>query len=252
MADAQISSPAVEAGESVYTIAPAVEFTLKTISAEFADNGAAAAWLPAVLISSDAGLVIARAVDQAVQVQAGDDASVSFFPGVKHAGGGASALDLPWGMRQGDAPTTGTACVLGTAFDDGPAFYTWDAFNKCIILHEPGQYLMMASLTYDETAAGTTPANGRLSLTVDVTETGLSTSWNPWFPILEHTTQVGSTDSAGHKWWFCQATGFVGFDPRMTSVRIRYFAGFSTAATPDAVIEWGIVKISTLSATFPP
>jgi hypothetical protein len=85
MADAQIWAPDVAAGESVYTVGGTVEFTLKTVNADFTDNGAASAWLPCVLIVSDAGHVIARSVDPAVQVAAGSDASVSFFPGVKHA-----------------------------------------------------------------------------------------------------------------------------------------------------------------------
>lgn len=100
MADAQIWTPDVGAGETVYTVGGTVEFTLKTVNADFADNGATSAWLPAVLIVSDAGHTIALAVDQAVQVQAGSDASVSFFPGVKHAGTSSNGGDLPWIRRR--------------------------------------------------------------------------------------------------------------------------------------------------------
>ena len=86
MADAQIVNAAVAAGESPCTLPGSVEFTLKAVNADFTDNGAAAAWLPAVLVTSDSGHTIALAIDPAVEVAAGSDASVSFFPGVKHVG----------------------------------------------------------------------------------------------------------------------------------------------------------------------
>lgn len=113
MADAQIWAPDVGAGETVYTVGGTVEFTLKTVNADFTDNGAASAWLPGVLIVSDAGHVIARAVDQAVQVQAGSDASVSFFPGVKHAAAAAAAAGTPWALLDS---TAGEALARSSSF----------------------------------------------------------------------------------------------------------------------------------------
>lgn len=91
MADTQILNPSVEDAESVYQVPGPVTFVLKAVNADFADNGAAGSWLPAVVVVSDSGHVIARAVDQAVLVAAGGSAAVSFFPGVKHAASSAVA-----------------------------------------------------------------------------------------------------------------------------------------------------------------
>lgn len=82
----QISVPQVTAAPSNYTLAPNVELILKAVNADFTHNGAAVDWLPAVVLISDSGHVIARAVDRNVKVTAGDDAEVSWFPGVKNAG----------------------------------------------------------------------------------------------------------------------------------------------------------------------
>lgn len=78
--DTQLLSTAVAAGSSDYPVKPTVEFRLKAVSAEFTDNGAAVAWLPAVVLISDSGHVIARALDTSVTVAAGGSADVSFFP----------------------------------------------------------------------------------------------------------------------------------------------------------------------------
>src|SRR5438128_1549498 len=85
--DRQILGSGTKAAPLDYTLPPSVALRLKAVEALFTDNGAAVDWLPAVVILSDSGNVIARAVDQSVKVTAGDDAEVSWFPGVKHAGG---------------------------------------------------------------------------------------------------------------------------------------------------------------------
>ena len=103
MADAQIFSGAARAGQSDYTLPDLAEFTLKAVNALFTDNGAAGDWLPAVVIFSDSGHVIARAADQAVLVAGGDDAEVSWFPGVKNAGAGFEGL--PEARASGPVPS---------------------------------------------------------------------------------------------------------------------------------------------------
>lgn len=87
----QIFAGSVEAAPKNYTLAGNTELLLRAVNATFTDNGAASDWLPAVELISDSGHVIARAVDQGVIVTAGDDAEVSWFPGVKHAAGAASS-----------------------------------------------------------------------------------------------------------------------------------------------------------------
>jgi hypothetical protein len=53
------------------------------VNADFDGSGAAGDYLPCVTIVSDAGEVVARAVDQGVKVTAGSDAEVSWFPWLK-------------------------------------------------------------------------------------------------------------------------------------------------------------------------
>ncbi len=117
MADAQISNPAVAAGKSVYTVKRDVEFTLKAVNADFDGSGAAAAYLPCVLIASDAGLVIARACDQAVTVAAGASAEVSFFPRVKHC---PEVVSGPRCVLLGKANGTDTLAIPLTTAVPGP------------------------------------------------------------------------------------------------------------------------------------
>jgi hypothetical protein len=119
VADAQITNPAVAAGASVYEVPRTVEFTLKTVNALFTDNGAAGDWLPAVVIRSDAGLVIARAADQAVLVSGGDDAEVSWFPGVKNTGAGFRGL--PEARASGPSPSAAIPSGVVQTFQWGSA-----------------------------------------------------------------------------------------------------------------------------------
>lgn len=112
--DTQLLSTAVADGNSDYLVKPAVEFRLKAVSAEFTDNGAGAAWLPAVVLISDSGHVIARALDTSVTVAAGGSADVSFFPRgrrVKAAAG--PILDFNVGeIGNTIATTLGTTCTV--------------------------------------------------------------------------------------------------------------------------------------------
>lgn len=100
MADSQILNAQVEASQSAYPVPDSVRFILKSVAASFLDNGAAGNWIPAVLIQSDSGHTIARALDPSVVVTAGDDADVSWFPGVKAGGGGSTATAFPWIRRR--------------------------------------------------------------------------------------------------------------------------------------------------------
>ena len=99
MADTQIFSGSVEDAPKTYRLPSGVEFILKAVNADYADNGAASDWLPCVTIVSDSGHVIARAVDQAVKVTAGSDAEVSWFRGVKHFAAAAPSGGAPDTVR---------------------------------------------------------------------------------------------------------------------------------------------------------
>lgn len=114
MADVQIAHPVNTAIPSSYVVKDAVELRLKAVNADFNGAGAAGTYLPCVTILSDAGLVIARAVDQGVSVAAGSDAEVSWFPWLKHraASGAASG---PSCQLLGSANGTDTNTITLTA-----------------------------------------------------------------------------------------------------------------------------------------
>lgn len=86
MADAQIFLPASANAPKTYVVPDAAEFLLKAVNADMDGSGAGSDWLPCVTILSDAGEVIARAVDQDVKVLAGGSAEVSWFPHLRRKG----------------------------------------------------------------------------------------------------------------------------------------------------------------------
>ena len=83
MASEPVRSTAVAAAPKDYSVAANQQIRLLSVTANFTDNGATGSWLPAVIIEDNNGNALVRAVDQGVKVTAGNDAEVSWFPGVK-------------------------------------------------------------------------------------------------------------------------------------------------------------------------
>lgn len=130
MPDSQIFRGAVSDVPAVYELPSGVAFILKAVNASFDGSGAAGAFLPCVTILSDSGHVIARAVDQAVSVDAGSDAEVSWFPHVKNAAAGVtpSGSGLTWAASLGtfaasNGPNASVDCLqTGVATNDATYF----------------------------------------------------------------------------------------------------------------------------------
>jgi hypothetical protein len=78
----------------VYTVSGTGEIVPRACQAVYDGSGAGGDYVPAVIFRSQAGHVIARAILQST-VTAGDDAEVSWFPGVKAAAAAAPAAGLP-------------------------------------------------------------------------------------------------------------------------------------------------------------
>src|SRR2546421_2306304 len=168
MADVQILRSTSGAVPGVYKLPDNAQFILKCVNADFADNGAAADWLPAVEIVSDSGHVIARAVDQAVKVTAGSDAEVSWFRGVKNvptvtpSGGGApdyimmtgvaTAIPAAVGGASGQVPWNHATFVSNNAALWG---FTLDGFGNIVQVTttQPGRYESIAVFHFDAPAA---------------------------------------------------------------------------------------------------
>lgn len=167
MADTQINVGQTSDALLDYTVPPAVEFVLKAVSAEFTDNGAGAAWTPALIIYSDSTDVVARAVDSSVVVAAGDGAEASWFPGVKRRAAAAAAGGAPdyitltgvahsipsvVGGDSGSVPWNAATYVTNNA---ALWTFTLDGSGNIIQVNStaPGRYEAMAAFHFDAPAA---------------------------------------------------------------------------------------------------
>jgi hypothetical protein len=189
-------------GSSDYDIPSGAEIRVLAVNANFADNGAGTDWLPAVVMFSDSGSVIARALLPDVKVTAGDDAEVSWFPGVK-SGGGASSGVAAWGFVQGSGAITDIAGNAGTG---NPTVLTWDAssfgedgsgtfffdplnpaYIQCHTSPQPGYFTVYAGFVHDNS----TPS----AVTFGDIRSGLhSEAPTGSGPELTHTNTVQSSD----------------------------------------------------------
>lgn len=248
MGDSQIWNPAVADAESVYQVTGDVRFILKAVNADFIDNGAASGWLPAVVIGSDAGHVIARAVDQAVAVAGGDDAAVSWFPGVKHAAGGGSALDLPWAFGAADLRSNSTnATYFQTATTDS-ALFSYDAGTKRWLVFEGGTYLLFIHAVFQE-AIATVPAATRFSMASTFTNVG---GGHPVTELLNHPLQAGVLEFSGTAArWDLNEMFLISLDPSQVALRFTTSATASSGANRLAGLSMGIVRISTTALLNP-
>lgn len=217
--DTQVPLSAVTAAPSEWTIPGNVELRLKAVSALFTDNGAAGAWLPAVVIRSDSGHVIARALLPEVSVSAGDDAEVSWFPGVKPSaaaastGGGAAyaTADNFDAFTTFTVPdniatpitfptfTTSDSTVFGTSLNGSASPHNQPNDNT-LILRAPGVYKVSSAVTW-------TGLNfARYSYIVNVGGTDAS-DLHGVTPASDFSAVTSSTGS--RSWWVDNATYIV-------------------------------------------
>ena len=168
MADVQIVRPTVEDVPAVYTLPGAAEFTLKAVYAFFDGSGTGSSWTPAVTILSDSGHTIAFVADKSILVAGGDDAEVSWFPGVKGSGAGGLAARRPVLFLVGTASGVQTS-VTGVGFRR--QFYQAGGFSYqpdtavysvnnlggglCdeVTFLQAGQYMITAGFIYESAAA---------------------------------------------------------------------------------------------------
>jgi hypothetical protein len=137
--DTQIFSGAVHDGNSDYTLPGGSEIRVKAVQATFNDNGAGADWCPAVVMISDSGHVIARGLLRDVKVTAGDDAEVSWFPGVKPGGGVTGVASGFFSGYTGISPIipSGVSTELGFGtWVSGPGVFPPVAFTAGVTAHD--------------------------------------------------------------------------------------------------------------------
>lgn len=157
MADVQILAQGTAAAPLRYTVPGAVEIVLKSAAATFDGTGAASAWLPAVRITSPAGVVQTRAITDST-VAAGASADVSFFPGAKSAATAAPASS--GGLPNAVMIKTNTQTVAGNTTVqislDSTTFATTDATvfsasGSNIVIHKTGMYAAYINMVPDNT-----------------------------------------------------------------------------------------------------
>jgi hypothetical protein len=148
-------------GSSDYTIPGSAEIRVLAVNANFEDNGAGADWCPAVVMFSDSGSVIARALLPDVKVTAGDDAEVSWFPGVKPGGAAtpaSSAVAVAFGDGGPQTTPAGTNAwaSFGSVSVSDPSVFSWTTTtnpNDTLVVAPAGVLLCVGSaLTNVDTA----------------------------------------------------------------------------------------------------
>lgn len=226
MASEPIRSTSVIAAPKDYSIPNAQQIRPLSVRASFTDNGAGGDWLPALQILDNNGNVLVTAADQGVKVTAGNDADVSWFPGVKvaAAAAAASAVSYAAGWRddgRGDAnfPVANGATAripfLHTSTSNA-AIMSWDASpfaNDILFLSAPGLYSLSfsGSLTVGET--------WQLAIVVnafdDLQHTGFPTgsvagAHNPPHGVGSHRddTWVNIPSPSSVRFWVENFTGF--------------------------------------------
>jgi hypothetical protein len=241
VADQQIFMGDSGAAPLVYPVPPAVEFLLKAVNADFDGSAASGEWLPAVVISSDSGHVIARAVDPGTPVAAGGSAEASFFPGVKRTSAGATptALNIPWAFINstgGEAVSHASSITLAMA---GANFATNDASVFTIragsppfqglALHATGIYLVMWWLE------GITNGTAAPAPSATMLELNAGTSFNDTYP---NEIDLAGADAYGYieqgtspnvNFWQCRAVYLVGIASLLSE---RYLTIGATNKSP--------------------
>ena len=167
MADVQIVRSAITDVPAIYTLPGSSEFTLKAVYAFFDGSGTGTDWIPAVTILSDSGHTVTFAADQSVAVVGGDDAEVSWFPGVKGGGGAASGrrpvLYLVGTAAGVQTSTTGVGFnrqfyqAGGFSYQPDPTVYSVNNLGgglcDLVTFLKAGQYLITANFIYSSAAA---------------------------------------------------------------------------------------------------
>ncbi len=179
MADAAIRAVGGANAPLSYLVPGTTAIRIKLIHVAYVDNGASGNWLPAVRIVSDSKHTMGLAADQGVKVTAGSDASVSFFPGVKHASGG------------------------GTVFSNLMAAQVQLSGDYAIAKGDPGTVIVWSSATYDTGSPSafwnpatpkrlTAPVNGiYMSVMHPIWDVqGAPIADSEWATYLYHNTEV--------------------------------------------------------------
>lgn len=183
MPDIQIKATGVVDTPEDYKVPGTASILLKQIHAEYVDNGASGDWLPEVQFISDAGVVLGRASDQGVVVTAGNDASVTWFPGVKHASAASGGLNPDWGTYTVDSSVVHSGATGSGAwtFSTGTALLGFTT-PTAPYFKAQGVYAVVSWVQSDDAWNTTALAGARLSF-------GGPTSFE--------TRQTGGVDSSG-------------------------------------------------------
>lgn len=155
-ADRQILAAGTIESPAAYTVPNAQELTLLAVNADYDGSGAAGNFIPAVVIVSDGGVVIARAADPSVVVTAGNDAEVSWFPGVTNAAGSVTPTTtrLPWCLAEADLPTDGTAPSYFFLDTPDASMYALNGASTAVLIQEPGYFAVKVSASLETNAFG--------------------------------------------------------------------------------------------------
>lgn len=159
MADRALLAAGGDDAPLSYVVPGTAAIRIKQIHVAYVDNGASGNWLPAVRIVSDSSHTMGLAADQGVVITGGNDASVTFFPGVKHATAGAAATGAAWGRATiGNFDAHPNVPALSSIFLPFAHFETSDSSvidittlsnpNDAFLLKAQGMYYMSGAVTW--------------------------------------------------------------------------------------------------------
>jgi hypothetical protein len=178
--DVQIVRSAADDAPKDYRIPKDAEVVLRAVHATFTDNGAGTDWLPCVTLLSDSDHKIAQALDRSVKVTAGDDAEVSWFPGVKPTGvstpaSTSVAIAFADGGPQTTPQNTHTWASFGGVSVSDPSVFSWTSVNNpndTLIVAPAGVLLCIGTALWN-----VNPATGNIY--VDSAQAGIfrHTAW---------------------------------------------------------------------------
>ena len=213
-----------------YTVAGTGTVTPLACQAVYDGSGAGGDYVPAVIYRSQDGNVISRAILDST-ITAGDDAEVSWFPGVKHAAGTSSTAPAAFVVSSvplGNIGPGGTLIPWVDLHTNAASVFSIDPIiTTRLLIAAPGWYLLGAALLTQ-----TQPQSLTHTLTVALGATdAVGTDAGP---ILSTPIDVQDASAGDPK----EVTSLQGFSYMNLAAGLVYPVHLVYQLTPNAVVNF--------------
>lgn len=197
-----------------------------TVNAVFDGSGAAADFIPAVVLLNPSGVVIARAADPANVVTAGDSAEVSWFQGVKNAAAAAATgveLCIATTAEPYNIPATGgspNAATTWASATPATGTFVWPSSGDATKIGLTKQGVYVCAYCPNPVATWPAPASGFITFTLQCSTFGSGFLGSD--PFLNTTTSALFAGSSNRRLIWLGGFNLPSAD------EVRLFAGNST------------------------